>query len=67
MTLPTLCIKRPVMTTLLTLAIALVGSVGYFFLPVAALPQVRASTIKTYGVTTKVRLLSAPLLGPHFF
>src|SRR6516164_1232289 len=45
MTLPTLCIKRPVMTTLLTLAIALVGSVGYFFLPVAALPQVDFPTI----------------------
>src|SRR5499427_4483111 len=45
MTLPTLCIERPVMTTLLTLAIALVGSVGYFFLPVAALPQVDFPTI----------------------
>jgi tripartite-type tricarboxylate transporter receptor subunit TctC len=28
--------------------------------PVAALPQVRAATIKAYGVTTKTRLLSAP-------
>jgi tripartite-type tricarboxylate transporter receptor subunit TctC len=28
--------------------------------PVAALPQVRAGTIKAYGVTTKTRLLSAP-------
>jgi HAE1 family hydrophobic/amphiphilic exporter-1 len=45
MTLPTLCIERPVMTTLLTLAIALVGGVGYFFLPVAALPQVDFPTI----------------------
>src|SRR3981189_1647522 len=27
--------------------------------PVAALPQVRAGTIKAYGVTTKTRLLSA--------
>src|SRR5499427_3124551 len=45
MTLPTLCIERPVMTTLLTLAIALVGSVGYFFLSVAALPQVDFPTI----------------------
>ena len=45
MTLPTLCIERPVMTTLLTLAIVLVGSVGYFFLPVAALPQVDFPTI----------------------
>ncbi len=34
--------------------------------PVAALPQVRAGTIKAYGVTTKTRLLSAsyiPTLG----
>jgi len=28
--------------------------------PIAALPQVRAGTIKAYGVTTKTRLLSAP-------
>ena len=28
--------------------------------PIAALPQVRARTIKAYGVTTKTRLLSAP-------
>src|SRR6266849_5064512 len=45
MTLPTLCIERPVMTTLLTMAIVAVGSVGYFFLPVAALPQVDFPTI----------------------
>jgi hypothetical protein len=45
MTLPTLCIERPVMTTLLTMAIVLVGSVGYMFLPVAALPQVDVPTI----------------------
>src|SRR5438105_11002716 len=51
MTLPTLCIERPVMTTLMTAAIALVGSVGYFFLPVAALPQVDFPTI---SVTTSL-------------
>src|SRR5262249_17646756 len=45
MTLPTLCIERPVMTTLLTMAVVAVGSVGYFFLPVAALPQVDFPTI----------------------
>ena len=28
--------------------------------PTAALPQVRAGTIKAYGITTKARLLSAP-------
>jgi HAE1 family hydrophobic/amphiphilic exporter-1 len=45
MTLPNLCIERPVMTTLLTLAIGIVGSVGYNFLSVAALPQVDFPTI----------------------
>src|SRR5215467_4297248 len=45
MTLPSLCIERPVMTTLLTMAIVLVGGVGYLFLPVAALPQVDFPTI----------------------
>jgi HAE1 family hydrophobic/amphiphilic exporter-1 len=45
MSLPTLCIERPVMTTLLTLAIGIVGVVGYAFLPVAALPQVDFPTI----------------------
>src|SRR5215813_4131847 len=49
MTLPTLCIERPVMTTLLTCAIVLVGIVGYAFLPVAALPKVDFPTI---SVTT---------------
>jgi hydrophobic/amphiphilic exporter-1 (mainly G- bacteria), HAE1 family len=49
MTLPTLCIERPVMTTLLTFAIGIVGVVGYGFLPVAALPQVDFPTI---SVTT---------------
>src|SRR5437660_5372885 len=51
MTLPTLCIERPVMTTLMTAAIVLVGSVGYAFLPVAALPQVDFPTI---SVTTSL-------------
>jgi HAE1 family hydrophobic/amphiphilic exporter-1 len=45
MTLPTLCIQRPVMTTSVTLAIVLVGMIGYIFLPVAALPKVDFPTI----------------------
>src|SRR5437763_2352675 len=45
MTLPALCIRRPVMTTSLTLAIVLVGLAGYPFLPVAALPKVDFPTI----------------------
>jgi tripartite-type tricarboxylate transporter receptor subunit TctC len=32
--------------------------------PTAALPQVRAGTIKAYGITTKARLLSAPDVPP---
>jgi hydrophobic/amphiphilic exporter-1 (mainly G- bacteria), HAE1 family len=44
-TLPALCIQRPVMTTSLTLAIVLVGMIGYIFLPVAALPKVDFPTI----------------------
>src|SRR5262249_30630143 len=49
-TLPTLCIERPVMTTLVTSAIVLVGIIGYAFLPVAALPKVDFPTINV--VTT---------------
>jgi HAE1 family hydrophobic/amphiphilic exporter-1 len=48
MTLPTLCIQRPVMTTLLTLAITVVGGIGYVFLPIAALPQVDFPTIAVF-------------------
>ena len=51
MSLPTLCIQRPVMTTSVTLAIVLVGIVGYFFLPIAALPKVDFPTI---AVTTSL-------------
>src|SRR5205085_3837729 len=38
-------IRRPVGTTLLTIAIALAGAVSYFFLPVSPLPQVEFPTI----------------------
>jgi hydrophobe/amphiphile efflux-1 (HAE1) family protein len=38
-------IRRPVGTTLLTVAIALAGGLAYFFLPVAPLPQVEFPTI----------------------
>jgi multidrug efflux pump len=40
MTLPEVCIRRPVATTLLTLAVVLLGAVSFFLLPVAPLPQV---------------------------
>jgi multidrug efflux pump len=38
-------IKRPVATSLLTLALALAGALGFRFLPVAPLPQVEFPTI----------------------
>ncbi len=38
-------IQRPVATTLVTIAIALAGALGYFALPVAPLPQVDFPTI----------------------
>jgi hydrophobe/amphiphile efflux-1 (HAE1) family protein len=45
MTLPELCIKRPVMTTLLMALIVVVGVFGYRLLTVAALPRVDFPTI----------------------
>ncbi len=45
MSLSTPFIHRPVGTTLLTIAVALAGSLAYFFLPVSPLPQVQFPTI----------------------
>ncbi len=45
MTLPELCIRRPVMTSLLMLSFVVVGFFGYRLLPVAALPTVDFPTI----------------------
>jgi hydrophobic/amphiphilic exporter-1 (mainly G- bacteria), HAE1 family len=45
MNLPELCIRRPVMTTLLTAAVLLFGAIGYAILPTAALPRVDFPTI----------------------
>ena len=42
-------IKRPIATTLLTIALALVGVVAFRLLPVAALPQVEFPTIMVSG------------------
>ena len=39
-------IKRPIATTLLTIAVALAGTVAYRFLPVSPLPQVDFPTIR---------------------
>jgi multidrug efflux pump len=38
-------IRRPIGTSLLTVALALAGGVAYFFLPVSSLPQVEFPTI----------------------
>ena len=45
MTLPALCIRRPVMTTLLMLAFVVFGMFSYRLLPVAAIPHVDFPTI----------------------
>ncbi len=45
MNLPSLCIRRPVMTTLLTAALCVFGAMAYTFLPVSDLPNVDFPTI----------------------
>jgi len=45
MTISTPFIRRPVATTLLTIAVALSGALAYLFLPVSPLPQVEFPTI----------------------
>ena len=45
MNLSELCIRRPVMTTLLMAAIMIFGIVGYRQLPISALPKVDFPTI----------------------
>ncbi len=42
-------IRRPVATTLLVIAIALAGAIGFKFLPVSPLPQVEFPTISVYA------------------
>ena len=50
MTLPELCIRRPVMTTLLMLAFVIFGMFSYRLLPVAAIPRVDFPTIVVSSV-----------------
>ena len=45
MSVSTPFIKRPIATSLLTLALAMAGALGFYFLPVAPLPQVEYPTI----------------------
>ncbi len=49
MSLSTPFIHRPVGTTLLVLAIALAGMLGYFLLPVSPLPEVEYPTIQVFA------------------
>src|SRR5262245_47699024 len=46
MNLPELCIRRPVMTTLLMAAFLVFGTISYFKLPVSELPNVDFPTIQ---------------------
>ena len=46
MNLPELCIRRPVMTTLLATASVFFGVLAYYSLPVSELPQVDFPTIQ---------------------
>ena len=48
MSVSTPFIKRPVATSLLTLALAMAGALGFYFLPVAPLPQVEYPTISVF-------------------
>ncbi len=50
MTLPELCIRRPVMATLLMAAIVVIGISGYKQLPISALPNVDFPTIQVSAV-----------------
>ena len=45
MNLPAHCIRRPVMTTLLTAALCVFGAMAYRFLPVNDLPNIDFPTI----------------------
>src|ERR1044072_37707 len=47
MSISTPFIKRPIATSLLTIALALSGAVAFIFLPVAPLPQVEFPTINS--------------------
>ncbi len=49
MNLPELCIRRPVMTTLLTLSLVVFGIVAYRLLPVSDMPNVEFPTITVYA------------------
>jgi len=49
MTLPELCIRRPVMTVLLSVAVVIAGLVAYTKIPVAALPSYNTPIINVFA------------------
>ncbi len=49
MNLPELCIKRPVMTTLLTVSLLVFGVIAYRLLPVSDMPNIEFPTITVYA------------------
>src|SRR5438128_671420 len=49
MSISTPFIKRPVATSLLTIALALAGGIAFLFLPVAPIPQVEYPTISAFA------------------
>jgi multidrug efflux pump len=61
-----LFIRRPVATTLLMIALLLAGSVGFLFLPVAALPQVDYPTIavRTYYPGASPEVMTSAVTAP---
>jgi HAE1 family hydrophobic/amphiphilic exporter-1 len=60
MRLPELCIRRPVMTTLLMASLLLAGLFGYRQLPIAAIPRIEVPTIT---VTTQYPGASADTMA----
>ena len=63
MSLPELCIRRPVMTTLLMLSFIVFGLFGYRQLPVSALPRVDFPTIAVYAHAARRQPRHHGLLG----
>src|ERR1051325_9183885 len=49
MSISTPFIKRPIATSLLTIALAMAGGLAFYFLPVAPLPQVEYPTINVFA------------------
>jgi HAE1 family hydrophobic/amphiphilic exporter-1 len=66
MTLSELCIRRPVMTTLMTASIIAFGVFGFRLLPVSALPKVDFPTIAVYATLpgASADTMAASVAGP---